>query len=784
MANGSVNVTGAPASDVATAATVAGQVSTGGPPGGGVGAVGPPQPAATTAATALHAVAAARVIARLEYRSIAVSWSPHDYLGLIIANAGRPVISSAAFSGHALMPAARFAVLLAAAYWTVAIAASVSLAEQWRAERGLRLTAYTSTNWQGRPVLEGIDATMSNELLGNSPFPQWQSYSIEWNGFLAVREGGPYTFRVSSDDGSTIEVDGATVVDNGGEHSQRRAGGLVTLAEGIHPIRVRYFQSGGRYTLNVLWSQDGTNFEAIPPSQLLPDAATYTAYRLRALRPIGVAVGLLLGFGAAFVGLRGRLWKACAAWTVRWPGHLVSRLERPGPAIAVVLVVGGAVRLAMLLTTPAILWPDSHVFYVTAKQILRGLWANHDAYRTLAYPYFLAAFLRWSEAPEVGALILVTQLELGLLTAVLFYVVGRRAFPPLVALGGALLFAVHGLQLFYEMSVLTETLFTLTLAVTLWLALRAYDAPTLGRAAALGLAAVSLVLVRPVAQWFIYVLLAVGVYATRPGRQRVVAAAVMVVCYAVPLVCWMAVNQREYGFFGVSLGRGMGLYTRVFEIDQMVPPMLSAHPEMRELWSMAKTLRWSPNRVRDELNYGRHFTGAQADDVMFAFTLETLTAHPVAYAWGTVTQWVVQIAEPLSGVRTCPSPTGRILCSGRSDGELPPFASTTSSEWPRLRRAVVQYVTDALVPMKAVAATALLGLIAWMRWPKRNAAGALLALCAIYFTLVPALSQWAQDRFRLPVDAILFMFAAWGVREVARWWMAGASESRGPAPLP
>ncbi len=682
------------------------------------------------------------------------------------------------------MPAARFAVLLAAAYWALAITVSLGVAEQWRAVRGLRLTAFTSTNWQGRPALEAIDATMSNELLGNDPFPQWQSYSLEWNGFLAVRQSADYTFWVSSDDGSTIEVDGATVVDNSGEHLQRRASGKVTLTEGIHPMRVRYFQAGGRYTLNVQWSRDGTNFEPIPTNQLLPEAQSYTWYRLRWLQPIGIAGGLLLGFAGLFAGLRGVLGTVSASWARRWPGRVVARLERPAAAIALLLVVGGAVRLAMLLTTPAILWPDSQVFYVTTEQILRGLWANHDAYRTLAYPYFLVAFLRWSEAPEVGSLIIVTQLELGLLTAVLFYLVGRRAFPPLVALGGALLFAVHALQLFYEMSVLTETLFTVTLAITLWLALRAYDEPTIGRAAALGVAAVSLVLVRPVAQWFIYVVLLVGIFATRPGRRRVTAAAVMALCYAVPLVLWMAVNQREYGFFGVSLGRGMGLYTRVFEIDQMVPPEPSAHPEMRELWAMAKSLRWSSNRVRDELNHVRRFSGAQADDVMFAFTMETLAAHPVAYVWGTVKQWVVQIAEPLNGVHTCATPTGRILCSGRTDGDLPPFANATPSEWPRLRRAAVLYVTEFMVPMKAVAAAGLIGLVAWARWPRRNAAGALLALTAIYFTLVPALSQWEQDRFRLPIDAILFMFAAWGVRTLARRWMPGAPESLEPVPQP
>lgn len=88
----------------------------------------------------------------------------------------------------------------------------------------LRLAAFMSTSGTGRPALEAIDATMSNALHGHDPFPEWRSYSLEWKGFLAVRRSAGYTFWVSSDDGSTIEVDGATVADSG-EHLQRRAMG-------------------------------------------------------------------------------------------------------------------------------------------------------------------------------------------------------------------------------------------------------------------------------------------------------------------------------------------------------------------------------------------------------------------------------------------------------------------------------------------------------------------------------------------------------------------------------
>lgn len=668
------------------------------------------------------------------------------------------------------MSPVRLAVILTAAYWTLAATATLTIAERWRPAQGLAVTAYATTTWQGAPIFRGLDATLSNELLGNPPFPQWQVYSLEWTGALAIAEAGTYTFSLSSDDGSTLEIDDGLVVDNGGEHLEHRVTGTVALTQGVHPVRLRYFQNAGHYTVSLLWAREGAAPRPIPAALLMPDAPSAAEYRWRTVAPLVAGATMLALFAAGYAVLRRGVGGVAVSAAGRRLGWLLTALERPPMAIATLLVVGGAARFALFATTPPVLWPDSHVFDITARQILDGWWGSHDAYRTAAYPYFLAAFLAWGQTPAIGALILVTQLELGLLTAVILYLVARRAFTPLVAFGGALLFAVHPLELFYEMAVLTETLFTLTLMATLWCALRAYERPSWGRAATLGLMAAALVLVRPVAQWLIYPVLATGALSVSGWRVRVRSAAVAAVCYAVPLMLWMAVNQHEYGFFGVALGRGMGLYTRVFEIDGLEPPAPSFDPGLRHLWSVARVQRWSPNRVRDELNYVQRMSGARSDERMFAFTMETVRAHPVAYAIGTLRQWLIQVARPLSGVRTCQSGGVRVLCSGRSDGDLPAFSSAPFPANPSLRRAVVQYVSEPVLAMTAIAALALIGVLASLWARPRHAASVLLAVVVAYITLVPALSQYEQDRFRLPIDGLLFLFALWGARAMARRW--------------
>ena len=72
-------------------------------------------------------------------------------------------------------------------------------------------------------------------------------------GYFNAPSDGVYTFALLSDDGSTLKVDGAMVVDNDGPHSPQEVTGQRALAKGMHPIEVRYFDSnGGTLKLEVL----------------------------------------------------------------------------------------------------------------------------------------------------------------------------------------------------------------------------------------------------------------------------------------------------------------------------------------------------------------------------------------------------------------------------------------------------------------------------------------------------------------------------------------------------
>lgn len=671
---------------------------------------------------------------------------------------------------------ARLTTLFAATGVALVLWAAMLVADALWPVYGLRVAAFTTpASWDGRVAHRQLDTTLSNELLGSEPFVSWPVFSIEWTGALAIADEGDYTFSLTSDDGSTLELDGALVVDNDGQHTRRRVTGQRHLAPGVYPMRVRYFQAGERSTFTLLWTRTGEGLAPIPADQLLPAPTSLGAYRWRLAAPLGAALAVvaagMLALRAARAGI-----VALSARLAPLVGRGLDAIGQTRVAVPVLLTVAIAARVPFT-ATPAVLWPDSALFYETMRDIVHGNWTSHDPFRTLLYPQLMAVVLGAWRTPDAGAALITLQHGMGLLTTVLFYLSARRVGSPHVAFAGALAFAVHPLQLFYEVSVLTETLFTCMLAVALWLTLRAAESPGAGRAALCGAAIALLVLVRPVAQYYVAWPLAAVALAAGSLKRGVGLALVVLTCYAVPIVPLMALNQRDFGFFGISLGQGLGLYTRVFQIDELAPPADTRSPDLRGLWDFARSEAWSANRVHDELNYARDYTAATADAAMYAFAREAAFAQPVRFGLTTAWRWVVQAATPVPSIHACDSAVGRYLCSGRMTGEsLPPFPNTPASPSP-IREAVVDYALRAGLDMRVVLALATVGLAAALRRRERARATLLLAATAAYVVLVPAASQLPQDRYRLPVDALFFVFAAQGAV-----WFAGRVLDR-KAPL-
>jgi hypothetical protein len=121
----------------------------------------------------------------------------------------------------------------------------------------------------GNPsTITRIDPVIALGISYQPPF-SWGKFVTRWEGYVQVTTAGPYTFRVSSNDGVRLWINGALVVN-------RWAPGLqigeatITLAQGqVCTIKVEYIDTHAGGSAHMDWRRPGTtNFETIPQSAL------------------------------------------------------------------------------------------------------------------------------------------------------------------------------------------------------------------------------------------------------------------------------------------------------------------------------------------------------------------------------------------------------------------------------------------------------------------------------------------------------------------------------------
>ena len=86
-----------------------------------------------------------------------------------------------------------------------------------------------------------------------------ENFSIDYQGFLNIDNDGVYRFYLSSDDGSKLMIGDQLVINHDGLHGAVEASGEIALGEGLHAIRISFFERTGGNMLRLEWSNK--NFE-------------------------------------------------------------------------------------------------------------------------------------------------------------------------------------------------------------------------------------------------------------------------------------------------------------------------------------------------------------------------------------------------------------------------------------------------------------------------------------------------------------------------------------------
>ncbi len=99
-----------------------------------------------------------------------------------------------------------------------------------------------------------IDRRIDKLDIPNGGFGLKFHYLAEISGEFFASENGEYSFRITSDDGSDLAIDGKTIADADGVHAPISALGKMRLAAGWHKLLVRFFQDEGGDMLRVEWA--------------------------------------------------------------------------------------------------------------------------------------------------------------------------------------------------------------------------------------------------------------------------------------------------------------------------------------------------------------------------------------------------------------------------------------------------------------------------------------------------------------------------------------------------
>ncbi|WP_155121279.1 PA14 domain-containing protein [Bryobacter aggregatus] len=113
-------------------------------------------------------------------------------------------------------------------------------------------------------------------------------FAIDYGGRFWVETEGEYRFRLLSDDGARLYLDGQLVIDNDGMHPAEEMSGSAVLSRGIHTIRVPYFQ-GPRFAVALVLqvARPGRDFQVFRMSEFQPaeDTADLVTGVVRSVKP-------------------------------------------------------------------------------------------------------------------------------------------------------------------------------------------------------------------------------------------------------------------------------------------------------------------------------------------------------------------------------------------------------------------------------------------------------------------------------------------------------------------
>ncbi|MVP00883.1 ArnT family glycosyltransferase [Paenibacillus lutrae] len=282
---------------------------------------------------------------------------------------------------------------------------------------------------------------------------------------------------------------------------------------------------------------------------------------------------------------------------------------------------------------------DDKLYIETARIWLEeGMLTYNDPTRptmfiTPALPAFIAIFMKWlGTGYELEQTLRIVQVLMVTFALYLLFQIGTRIFNEKAALLAVTLTAFYLPMWLVSFLILTEALFVLAVMLLIYTALKAMDKPTLGVAAAFGLAWVFAVYVRPtIALWPGLFLLLLLYWRTVPWKKLLTCLSVASVIFVLCLLPWWVRNYEVSGgrFIPLTQSSGNPLLLGTFPFG---PPTI----EEQRTWPRSDHLaendaydtKWAKERIKEG------FTEQPL------YYLQWYTAGKFTMFWGDVYYWV------------------------------------------------------------------------------------------------------------------------------------------------
>ena len=158
-----------------------------------------------------------------------------------------------------------------------------------------------TTHFSGAPALTRVDPLLNFPSTGNSPGPGIGStlFSVKWTGRIQAQYSETYTLYTESDDGVRLFIKPTTsntfttVINNFTDHAPTENTGTYAMSGGqVYDVEMDFYQNGGGWESELLWSSTSTPKDFVPQSQLYSGVAPVAPSGLTAAAASGTTINV------------------------------------------------------------------------------------------------------------------------------------------------------------------------------------------------------------------------------------------------------------------------------------------------------------------------------------------------------------------------------------------------------------------------------------------------------------------------------------------------------------